>query len=104
MDAEVKAKWLKALRSGEYAQCKSRLYFDGNYCCIGVLAAVQGVDFKTDERFEEEDDICTGTLPIELMAGLGPLDSNELADMNDGGGLRKAKTFSEIADYIEEKL
>ena len=39
MPAEIKAKWLAALRSGQYKQGKLFLY-DGEedaYCCLGVL-------------------------------------------------------------------
>ena len=42
MNPEWKAKWLTALRSGEYKQCQGRLRhtdFNGehSYCCLGVL-------------------------------------------------------------------
>lgn len=107
MDAELKAKWLKALRSGEYTQGKGKLYNyeDRAYCCIGVLAAIQGVNFEDDPRFDIEDDLCTSSLPAELTAGLGPYEAGALADMNDGSGReRPAKTFAEIADYIEASL
>lgn len=36
---EVKEKWLKALRSGEYKQGRNTLYNPDTdqYCCLGVL-------------------------------------------------------------------
>lgn len=37
MNAEVKQKWLDALRSGEYKQAKSALRNGDGYCCLGVL-------------------------------------------------------------------
>lgn len=37
MPAELLAKWLAALRSGEYAQAIGRLQEGGGYCCLGVL-------------------------------------------------------------------
>jgi hypothetical protein len=41
MSAEIKEKWLSALRSGEYQQGRKALC-DGNggYCCLGVLQMV----------------------------------------------------------------
>ncbi len=37
MNPEVKAKWLAALRSGDYQQGRSALAQNGQYCCLGVL-------------------------------------------------------------------
>lgn len=99
MDKEVKAKWVSALRGGEVKQCRRFLHDSGSFCCIGVLATVQGVDFKADSRFQERDDIQTSWLPPSLRAGLDLDMMNRLANMNDEG-----KTFAEIADYIEKEI
>ncbi len=58
MKAEVKEKWLKALRSGEYKQAKYGLkskFEDGSvgYCCLGVLCDIIA---KEDERFKWDDE------------------------------------------------
>lgn len=37
MKQEVKKKWIKALRSGEYKQTRERLKDNKGYCCLGVL-------------------------------------------------------------------
>jgi hypothetical protein len=37
MNYEIAQQWVAALRSGEYAQEKSRLKSDNGYCCLGVL-------------------------------------------------------------------
>lgn len=52
MDQEIKKQWLDALRSGKYAQGKSKLknVSNGEYCCLGVLCEVMGVEW--DERQE----------------------------------------------------
>ena len=42
MDKKLKAKWVKALRSGRYKQGRVYMYNDGRYCCLGVLACVMG--------------------------------------------------------------
>jgi len=41
MKKEYAEKWVNALRSGEYGQCKGKLS-DGNgsYCCLGVLNCI----------------------------------------------------------------
>ena len=97
MDKAIKEKWVKALRSGRYKQAKECLYNGGGYCCLGVLARVQGA--KTNELGDEylEDDL------KKYAAGLR-LDSQKvLARMNDGSGNDYSKTFKEIADYIEKR-
>ncbi|HEY6019689.1 MAG TPA: hypothetical protein VIY48_07255 [Candidatus Paceibacterota bacterium] len=40
MDPAVKAKWLTALRSGDYKQVKGCLRGELGYCCLGVLTDV----------------------------------------------------------------
>lgn len=54
MKAEIKSKWLAALRSGEYAQTSQVLsrVEDGkrSYCCLGVLCEVMGA--KRDGNYK----------------------------------------------------
>lgn len=40
MDKKLKARWVKALRSGKYRQCRSYLTDAGGYCCLGVLQKI----------------------------------------------------------------
>lgn len=96
---DFKAKWIAALRSGEYKQGRMKLLSDdGSYCCLGVYARV-----------------CGGMSHDQLMSaeGYGLLQKHVGVDldytfwvMNDGDleGDRPAKSFSEIADYIEANL
>jgi hypothetical protein len=46
MDKKLKAKWVKALRSGKYAQGQTVMFNDntGAYCCLGVLCEVSGIE------------------------------------------------------------
>ena len=37
MNPEIKAKWVAALRSGEYKQAKGQLRIGNSFCCLGVL-------------------------------------------------------------------
>lgn len=93
--AELKAKWLEALRSGEFKQGKSRLVDCGRYCCLGVLAAVS--DFTSDSGIFLYSDKLR-----QVGNGDAFLDSSvqsRLANFNDEG-----RPFAEIADYIEANI
>lgn len=108
MDRELKAKWIKALRSGKYRQGHGYLNEGGNFCCLGVLCDVVDPDGWTD-------DYLTVTKGHRLSRGhrllsqstkesLGIMDhASKLMDMNDGTN-EVTKSFVEIADYIEENL
>jgi hypothetical protein len=101
MNPKLKRKWIKALRSGDYPQGKGSLKNSlGSYCCLGVLAEIQGC--KLDEI--PIGDRVTTTLPRGLNAGLTVGKRRILAGMNDGTGTFEQHSFSRIADYIEEKL
>jgi hypothetical protein len=126
VNPEIKAKWVAALRSGEYQQARGALKRaitvdeEGNqvvgHCCLGVLCEVaitEGLDIETRKgsfvptyRFDGESALLPHT--IAEWAGLGPIASPSihtddgvefLADLNDDG-----KSFAEIADLIEEYL
>ena len=96
MNAELKAKWVDALRSGEYRQGTGWLERGGAYCCLGVLCAIQDSEWR---GYWTNDSMYTETLPLNLNADLADRERRDLADMNDRG-----KSFSEIADYIEKNL
>lgn len=90
MDKELKAKWVKKLRSGEYQQGQNYLFFDGKFCCLGVLGDVCGV-------------------PRDLMYELGVGPVADLIDSDTRGvliGMNDVdfKTFEEIAQWIETNL
>lgn len=94
MDAELKSRWVKALRSGEYRQAHCMLRdATGAMCCLGVLCSIQGTP---DAML---NGVMKSIVPDEYAGGLARAMSEALARMNDGG-----KSFPEIADYIEEHL
>lgn len=103
LDPEFKAKWVAALRSGEYKQGESNLYFQPNdtYCCLGVAGAICGVPKELMNRnpffFERELTGDASYYPIQLAEGMPHV--KHLMKMNDEG-----QSFSEIADYIEANL
>jgi hypothetical protein len=126
--ADVKTRWVQALRSGEYPQTRGALrrvsaIADGpprGFCCLGVLcdlAAKEGVTtpveqggligYRTVGRYNKPFTE-TSILPSEVRDWAG-LDSpyglewdnglETLTSVNDGGG-----SFAEIADRIEAAL
>lgn len=115
MNPEVKAEWLKALRSGEYEQGTGqlkRVSSDGPvYCCLGVLedlAVKAGITEGWDERSRDDKKShgykATLSVPVMDWADLDTdspyADAEPLYRWND----TYRKTFSEIADLIEEHL
>lgn len=90
MDSQLKAKWVEALRSGEYTQIPMELHDkeNGGYCCLGVLCRIAEIDLAGD----------TGPIYRKLNNMTG--DYAPLVDLNDNQG----KNFAEIADWIEANL
>ncbi len=114
MNDEVRAKWLTALRSGEYKQGKRVLRQNDKLCCLGVLcdlAVKEGIiplpTILSDEDDNEYDlyyyDNEPTHLPYKVMrwAGISSNDPRvggiELTRLNDLLGL----PFTEIANRIE---
>ena len=107
MESALKAKWVRALRSGRYKQASGKLLDDeGAMCCLGVLAKIQGCKL---EKFSETD-LMTTKLPRGLNAGLTKKQRSILAAHNDGSYSAalnqdlKHLSFKEIADFIEANL
>jgi hypothetical protein len=105
MDAKIKRKWLKALRSGKYKQGTGALRSDGSYCCLGVLCDVAGAEWVGSEdgdaaawagQWSAQD------LPASLRihTGLSWPDTHHLMVMND----ECEESFSAIANWIEKNL
>lgn len=121
MNPEIKAQWVAALRSGEFAQGFSALHSQEpvGYCCLGVLCVLAqraGIVEASPEsnglvRYGTSDDSTeVAYLPQEVitwagLAGRNPRVSatgpygKSLSQMNDEGA-----PFSVIADHIEEYL
>jgi hypothetical protein len=125
MKADLKAKWIDALRSGEYQQTDSVLHTvvqgEDRYCCLGVLCKVMGAKF--DEWQDYDDYVSYDHVPIlddrmladgdaeelsqEVCRELGIVDHQKtLIQMNDGSEKDSlpSKSFAEIADYIEANI
>jgi hypothetical protein len=111
MDAQLKAKWVEALRSGDYQQTTGTLRDGDSFCCLGVLCDISGAgrwepverasarphlhQYVIGENYNQQ------YLPAALKAPNGLSDNivDPLMDMNDSGN-----TFKQIADYIEKNL
>lgn len=119
MNQEVKAKWLAALRSGEYTQGHLCLRTQQHeFCCLGVLVDLHAKETGgqwVDEVFGyTKKAVFTylgghGVLPDEVRKWVGLAESDptvryensqcELSWVNDNGA-----DFKQIADLIEQQL
>src|SRR4051812_38509722 len=103
MPAELKVKWLEALRSGKYKQGKLRLCRDNTFCCLGVLEMVAEGEVET---YENDSDHSRAT-PSHEFLNRNKIDTADtcffvegygsLTNLNDCGS-----SFNQIADVIEE--
>lgn len=107
MDAKLKAKWVKALRSGKYRQAHGLLIDkQGALCCLGVLCRVAGLEIRDDGMgVVGTDDSTRANMyqPIFDILG-GHSQSSQLSTRNDGSFGFQRFTFSAIADYIDANL
>ncbi|WP_136623946.1 hypothetical protein [Bradyrhizobium centrolobii] len=109
MDANLKARWVKALRSKRYRQASGNLREKQSnkrysYCCLGVLCHTMGVKWKTgvpvlnDTIMEAQGEAYLSYDALK-MVGLDDDTQRQLATMNDEG-----YTFRDIADHIENTI
>lgn len=109
MDAQLKAKWVEALRSGAYQQEGGMLRNERTlkFCCLGVLADIQGAQWNlSSPRINGASALHPegGWLKEHHAGGLLLADQKRLADMNDGKHRDYPASFAEIADYIDTHL
>lgn len=108
MNKKIKAKWLRALRSGKFKQGQQTLCAktddDYEFCCIGVLAHIAisapWAQFGYEHTFEGNGENTT-TLSSKILRRVGLKDDiqTKLIVMNDNG-----KSFKQIANWIERNL
>ena len=109
MDAAIKGRWVKALRSGEYRQCQNKLHDGLGFCCLGVLCDIEiDTDWVFFDYYWKLPNTPNSTIPTIFgslpcwfrdKCDIRELDESHLTDMNDDG-----KAFAEIADWIEANL
>lgn len=116
MKSEIKAKWVTALRSGEYTQGRGQLRTNDNkFCCLGVLCDIHSRETETpwtetdhilyDWSYRAEDLVLPEAVVkwAGLESGNPALVNGDCSQHNDGAGVC-SKSFSEIADLIEANL
>lgn len=124
MNKKVKAKWVKALKSGEFKQGKNTLKNNGKYCCLGVLCELYrketgkgkwkrttgGPASKIADFHLSDKDIGFG-LPANGVCDWAGLKSKDpllgkstAANHNDGTQGVKPKSFKQIAALINKYL
>ncbi len=101
MDKKLKNKWLRALTgklTKNYKQTRSALKRDGGFCCLGVLADIQGCSWSgSNPVFKNDVQESASYLLAKHAGGLKRKQQEKLAHMNDQG-----KSFEEIAAYIKK--
>ena len=130
MNSEVKAKWLEALRGGEYKQTRYTLHSPNDgFCCLGVLCDIYTKEvggswvweYNEEDTYslisivdEEEQDFATTDLPdcVVEWAGLeesspqvaDPFREGEVAFCTLASLNDDGKGFEFIADLIDRDL
>lgn len=110
MKRSIARKWIKALESGEYKQCKGQLRKGDSFCCLGVLCnlhAQEHPDVAAEQRYKNSYMGNVGVLPDAVMAWAGAMDDcgfmgsgvPTLAMLNDTEGF----SFPEIAKVVRKE-
>jgi hypothetical protein len=111
MNKRIKKEWVKALRSGEFAQARGALKDGGSYCCLGVLCELHRRKFGGKWTPGAEGGVeylnANGVLPVRVLewaelterSPVVPSSCVDLATLNDSGS-----PFTKIADVIEKEL
>ena len=104
MNDELKAKWVAALRSGEYSQGTGYLRQArwNTFCCLGVLAdTINPLDWNGQTSDGKGGAYLWRGMSFNLPSEIVSNDKQAiLTNMNDIGWY----SFDEIATYIEENL
>src|ERR1700722_19140718 len=84
MDPALKAKWVAALRSGEYKQGDGKLHnrTDDSYCCLGVLCRAMGAQFTEATELGDDDEYGPSTYDHVPVLGDRILSSREDEELN----------------------
>lgn len=87
MDPIVKAAWVEALRSDEYARTHATLHFGGGFCCLGVLCELHRRELGGEwEEYPNGQGRkrymgAGGRLPVEVQAWAGLMDDDPVVSV-----------------------
>lgn len=111
---EIQRKWIDALRSGDYQQCKNYLHTNDGYCCLGVACDILKIPVEYDDDgvayYQDEHEKLPASVyrQLNLIDNIGairaytphfekPFTEEALSALNDNG-----YTFEKIADFMEK--
>lgn len=111
MNADVKTKWLEALKSGEYTKCTGQLRKrspkgEWLYCALGVLADIQGVKWQGEVAMFPTVPH-TGGLSSDLLIELDMLedtDGHPRPDLMVSHYNDEFLGWDKVINYIERNL
>lgn len=101
-------KWLAALRSGRYEQCRGSMFDGKGYCCLGVLQMELGGEIVKSYSCELPTRSWLNEKGIIFLDGEG----NSFCSPNIGENLEnsastlndKGVSFLELADLLEQEI
>jgi len=113
VNPEIKAKWVAALRSGDYKQGHFQLRKNNEFCCLGVLCNLHAIahpEIAAKETDPRSYMGCDGFLPAAVTKWAGrdtgsekiTIDGHEAQLVTHNDTFKH--TFDQIADAIEEQL
>lgn len=102
MNPEWKAKWVAALRSGNYQQGSGDLRHDDRFCCLGVLCdLVDPTKWDDIDRYEDADSYPPDD--VLRIVGLEIADCHQLAHLNDGEWVASGHPLQDFEKYDEDE-
>ena len=111
MKEQIKKRWVKVLRSGEYEQGHDFLHEEKSFCCLGVLYDIEfdgywkkseyGTNrWRIEGQGDDIDDDGHLSENFRERCGISRIDQRWLIQLNDDDDI----SFKGIADWIEENM
>jgi len=99
MKSELKARWIAALRSGEFQQGYGALRSRSGHCCLGVLCEVASIEIDKNGGATIVGGKPDGYRALTNL-GIDEEQQKQLYRRNDD----RHHSFAQIADYIEANI
>lgn len=128
MNAEIKAEWLKRLKSGQYIKGRKMLKEvlttnESRHCCLGVLCEIYAEQNTAEWKpmmhttlgkcqkiviNSDDDTTASAVLPDNIVKWSGLEDNNPEIKHDNGSSIAELNdntpTFEEVIKVIEEQL